>query len=342
MDNLNFEDDFDQDNSLLDKLLNNKGKIGAALGVLGTLTVGAYLYFSYLESYEEVPVIEDTTTAKIKPEEPGGMEVPNQDKTIYDSFSGDDEEAEEEKILDKPEEPISPKDKSNKSASSEESSSKADKNTSSGSSNKGAKEDSEAAKAKNSGNKATNSSAPESKSDESSDKSSSKSVASQDNTNSSQSAEGSSSSQAKEENSSKQNKTSSLKDIDKTKESKSTSSKESSKASSGGAISKTKSSSDKKSKISSEKASSQASKQFYRVQVISLHSEAEVNKYLARLKSKYGDLISRHKAVITQRNIPEKGRFYRLQIGEFNNFKQAHELCRKLKQKNFRCIVIKS
>ena len=42
---------------------------------------------------------------KVAPEEPGGVEVPHQDKLVYDSVSGDDRET-VEKLLPEPEEPV--------------------------------------------------------------------------------------------------------------------------------------------------------------------------------------------------------------------------------------------
>lgn len=50
-------------------------------------------------------IVADTGPEKVKPEDPGGLEVPNQDKTVYDRVSGEDAER-VEKLLPEPEEPV--------------------------------------------------------------------------------------------------------------------------------------------------------------------------------------------------------------------------------------------
>jgi hypothetical protein len=54
-----------------------------------------------------LPLIKaDNSDFKIKPYDPGGMIVPNMDKTIYDNFSSKPNKDRQEKILPPPEEPV--------------------------------------------------------------------------------------------------------------------------------------------------------------------------------------------------------------------------------------------
>lgn len=86
--------------------------LGAATGIGLACAVGWFVlaprYSSNLES--EIPVVKRPQTAvKIKPTEPGGMEISNQDKSIYDII--DKNEAKEktvENLLPPPEEPKLP------------------------------------------------------------------------------------------------------------------------------------------------------------------------------------------------------------------------------------------
>jgi hypothetical protein len=58
---------------------------------------------------EDLLVVEaDKTPMKEKPSDPGGMQFPNQDKTIFDTFSGNNQQpAKVERVLPTPEEPMS-------------------------------------------------------------------------------------------------------------------------------------------------------------------------------------------------------------------------------------------
>lgn len=50
-------------------------------------------------------IVADVGPEKIKPEDPGGLDVPHQDKTVYDRVSGEDPER-VERLLPEPEEPV--------------------------------------------------------------------------------------------------------------------------------------------------------------------------------------------------------------------------------------------
>lgn len=79
------------------------------LTVGGFVALAWYAYRSGTESVspEEVPLIEATNgDMKEAPEDPGGMQFPNQDKTIYDAMSGSAPKPAAERILPAPEEPV--------------------------------------------------------------------------------------------------------------------------------------------------------------------------------------------------------------------------------------------
>jgi outer membrane biosynthesis protein TonB len=115
-------DEFDEE-SFLDSVLNKKGKSGtpplfrllavvAALAVVGA--VGAVVWVTSSDRGEvlseaDVPVIRaDASPYKIKPDDPGGMAVPNKDSTIFDTIKGDRREAArvENLLEDNSEEPV--------------------------------------------------------------------------------------------------------------------------------------------------------------------------------------------------------------------------------------------
>lgn len=71
---------------------------------------------------EEVPVVEaDEAPFRTAPDDPGGMEVPHRDKTIYETLNRNDGEAEKkEKLSPTPEEPVAPQVTVNEEALSKE------------------------------------------------------------------------------------------------------------------------------------------------------------------------------------------------------------------------------
>jgi cell division septation protein DedD len=80
-----------------------------ALTVTGFIALAWYAYRSGTESVspEEVPLIEaNNGDVKEAPANPGGMQFPNQDKTIYDAMSGNAPKPAAERILPAPEEPV--------------------------------------------------------------------------------------------------------------------------------------------------------------------------------------------------------------------------------------------
>ncbi|MDX2074590.1 MAG: SPOR domain-containing protein [Alphaproteobacteria bacterium] len=79
-----------------------------AFGGFIALAIYAYKAGSQSVNEGELMVIEaDKTPTKEKPEDPGGMQFPNQDKTIFDTFSaGSQPPPQVERVLPTPEEPM--------------------------------------------------------------------------------------------------------------------------------------------------------------------------------------------------------------------------------------------
>lgn len=81
------------------------------VGGFFALAYYAYQFGSKPVDTSQLQVVKaDATPYKEKPEDPGGMEVPNMDKTVYDSISGNQKDnlPKVERILPSPEEPINP------------------------------------------------------------------------------------------------------------------------------------------------------------------------------------------------------------------------------------------
>jgi cell division septation protein DedD len=84
------------------------------IGAVALLVFGSILWWAYSSDTEqaggEVPVIvADNTPIKEKPAEEGGLEVPDQDKLVYDNIAEGEEGATTvEQLLPAPEEPVTP------------------------------------------------------------------------------------------------------------------------------------------------------------------------------------------------------------------------------------------
>ncbi|MCD6035561.1 MAG: Periplasmic protein TonB, links inner and outer rane [Rickettsiales bacterium] len=87
--------------------------------IRAVITLAAFVFFGVLAFYayefgiiprdpSQLPVISaDEAPFRVKPDEPGGMEVPNQDKTVYGAMQGDQTPPPVEQVLPAPEEPVS-------------------------------------------------------------------------------------------------------------------------------------------------------------------------------------------------------------------------------------------
>jgi cell division protein FtsN len=77
----------------------------AAVVIVGVAWAMSERYFRPVGDNKSLPVIAaDTTPVKVRPEEPGGVDVPDRDKYVYKSLT--EEEPEAEQLLPPPEEPM--------------------------------------------------------------------------------------------------------------------------------------------------------------------------------------------------------------------------------------------
>lgn len=92
-----------------------KVNLGVAAGLVVVLAIGVYIYKAFtgpsdvvVAENSAVPLLEaDDTPTKVPPEEPGGMNIPDQDKTVYEVIDQQQGEGEEavERLMPPPEEP---------------------------------------------------------------------------------------------------------------------------------------------------------------------------------------------------------------------------------------------
>lgn len=99
----NFEDEEDTE-----KVNSRSISIIISIIFLIIFIIGILYYYKSDKKGGELPIIKaDLTPFKIKPEDPGGMIVPNMDKTIYNNFTDNaNEQPKVEKILPAPEKPL--------------------------------------------------------------------------------------------------------------------------------------------------------------------------------------------------------------------------------------------
>ena len=91
------------------------GAAPLAVAGLAVLALGGLVFYAYNEGIREgtevaAPIVTPEGPAKVKPEDPGGLAVPHQDKTVYSVVQGGDDVRSEkvETLLPPPEEPIAP------------------------------------------------------------------------------------------------------------------------------------------------------------------------------------------------------------------------------------------
>ncbi len=110
-------DEFD-DEGFFDSLLNRKGKTDLPPGlrrifiVIALLVLVSVLVSVVVASWPSgndgadtgnLPIIHaDATPLKVKPQDPGGMPVPNKDSTIFETLKGDKEDGKVENLLEDP------------------------------------------------------------------------------------------------------------------------------------------------------------------------------------------------------------------------------------------------
>ncbi len=83
-------------------------KMFIAVTAIAAIAGGAWYFVGGMENTSDnVPVVRaDTNPTKLKPSEPGGMEVPNRDKTVYERVSKENTEPKLERLLPRPEKPL--------------------------------------------------------------------------------------------------------------------------------------------------------------------------------------------------------------------------------------------
>jgi len=91
------------------------GAAPLAVAGLAVLALGGLVFYAYNEGIREgtevaAPIVTPEGPAKVKPEDPGGLAVPHQDKTVYNVVQGGDDVRPEkvETLLPPPEEPLAP------------------------------------------------------------------------------------------------------------------------------------------------------------------------------------------------------------------------------------------
>lgn len=108
------------------------------IAVIGVLLIGGFVAWAYLAGDDqtagtELPVVTaDRSPYKVRPEEPGGMDVPNQDKEVYERISGEGEGEDVERLLPPADEAEAPAVAEGGEAANEEGSAAGDSETGAG------------------------------------------------------------------------------------------------------------------------------------------------------------------------------------------------------------------
>lgn len=103
-----YDESFDGDEKIITKSKFNPS-ITILFGIGSFIIIIWIAYYFYNNNYSNnlIVIKADTSTIKIKPQDIGGLNIPDQDKKVYESLSKKTKEENQiEKILPKPEEPI--------------------------------------------------------------------------------------------------------------------------------------------------------------------------------------------------------------------------------------------
>lgn len=110
-DNNDFDDgDFFEDDYV--PTFNRWKLLGAGLAVVIVAGFGIGIWYAYDQGVKQgvqlaPPIIQaDNSPVKEKPEDPGGMEIPHQDKKVFNVLSGEKEDEKVEKLMEAPEEVV--------------------------------------------------------------------------------------------------------------------------------------------------------------------------------------------------------------------------------------------
>jgi cell division septation protein DedD len=98
----NFEEDYEEDSKNLQNVLTI---VAVVIAAVSFISLSWYAYNSYTSDNEgDIPVISaDSTPIKVIPEDPGGMNIPNMDKNVYNKLASDKEKHSVERLLPPPE-----------------------------------------------------------------------------------------------------------------------------------------------------------------------------------------------------------------------------------------------
>ncbi len=94
-------------------------------------------------------------------------------------------------------------------------------------------------------------------------------------------------------------------------------------------------------KVTVKKEVKPTQKEIWRVQLFASNNKAAVEKAWKVMKTKHVKLLSNMSYIIKKVEIPRKGDFYRLQVGQFPSREMADGMCSKLKAKKQDCIPVK-
>ena len=89
-----------------------------------------------------------------------------------------------------------------------------------------------------------------------------------------------------------------------------------------------------------KKVTAAASKPMPYLQVGAYRSEAEAKRAWSKISGKYSSVLGTNKHVIMRADLKNKGTFYRLRVGPYNNKNKAVNICNSLKARSQGCMFI--
>jgi cell division protein FtsN len=79
----------------------------------------------------------------------------------------------------------------------------------------------------------------------------------------------------------------------------------------------------------------------YRVQIASLRTPEDAETTIARMKKANGDLFAGLSFDVKRADLPEKGVYYRVQVGPLADASAATGLCDRLKDRKVGCVIVR-
>lgn len=307
-------------NEFVEKKTNKKNYFLIAISavvIIGFISLAwlAYDVYNMEEEVVDAPIImEEETETKVRPEDPGGMEIPNLDKTIYESLEQGSKNDVKVKIAENPEEPI------NKDAIAENAKESQEAII--------IKEEEPIREAKNDIKdepKIAKAPAVEAEIEE---PKTSQIAKPQEETKVAQEA-------PKQEEVAKDTTTPAQNEIK--EEVVTEQPKEEKKVQ----IQKVEKETGRLNKMK-EKSGLNNGSSIYKIQVGSVRSESDAASEWNRAKAKNSSILSKYDYTVERADLGPKGIFYRIQTGSFNSYAEANAVCKKLIARNQGCIVVKN